>query len=443
MLKFIKLVMTVVAGVLIAGAADAEPVSLREAVNTALERNLLVQASRFEHEAAANRVSSSRSRYLPRIFFEERAAVTNSATRAFMMRLDEGRFSLAGDLNHPDATTDFQSSVVLEQPLFDMKIGSAVAAAREEKTARGRSLERRMDTIVFQVYEAYLGVQRAAAQLGVAEEALDDTREHIHLAAVRSANGVGLKYDELRIRTYQAEVEQQKITAENDYHLARLRLGKVMGLDSGAMPEISETLTAFAVGMTLPGLEKTALDSRKDLEAQKAEVARGDAVVSSARGGYWPTVYGMASYQANDRDIPFGRDNDSWLVGATLRWELFDGMRRMNEVQSAQSERNAASSYLQNLRQDVAFEVREAMARRGEAEKRLEIARKALQETEEMVRLISRRFENALSTTVELLDAETALTRARAQLADNEANFALATAKVYHSSGLFRKEVMK
>jgi outer membrane protein TolC len=151
----------------------------------------------------------------------------------------------------------------------------------------------------------------------------------------------------------------------------------------------------------------------------------------------------MASYQANDRDIPFGRDNDSWLVGATLRWELFDGMRRMNEVQSAQSERNAASSYLQNLRQDVAFEVREAMARRGEAEKRLEIARKALQETEEMVRLISRRFENALSTTVELLDAETALTRARAQLADNEANFALATAKVYHSSGLFRKEVMK
>lgn len=435
--------MTVVAGVLIAGAADAEPVSLREAVNTALERNLLVQTSRFEHEAAANRVSSSRSRYLPRIFFEERAAVTNSATRAFMMRLDEGRFSLAGDLNHPDATTDFQSSVVLEQPLFDMKIGSAVAAAREEKTARERSLERRMDTIVFQVYEAYLGVQRAAAQLGVAEEALDDTREHIHLAAVRSANGVGLKYDELRIRTYQAEVEQQKITAENDYHLARLRLGKVMGLDSGAMPEISETLTAFAVGMTLPGLEKTALDSRKDLEAQKAEVARGDAVVSSARGGYWPTVYGMASYQANDRDIPFGRDNDSWLVGATLRWELFDGMRRMNEVQSAQSERNAASSYLQNLRQDVAFEVREAMARRGEAEKRLEIARKALQETEEMVRLISRRFENALSTTVELLDAETALTRARAQLADNEANFALATAKVYHSSGLFRKEVMK
>jgi outer membrane protein TolC len=435
--------MPVVLAISIATTAAAESMSLREAVNTALERNFLVQAARFEHNAAASRVSAVGSRYLPRIFFEERAAVTNSATRSFMMRLDQGRFSLAGDLNHPDAVSDFQSSVVFEQPLFDMNIGSAVSAAREEKTARERSLEWRMDLVAFQVYEAYLGVQRAAAQLGVAEQALGATREHIRLAAVRSAAGVGLKYDELRIRTYQAEVEQQKITAENDYHMARLRLGKVMGLDSGSMPDISEPLTALEVGITLTDLEKAAFESRKDIDAQKAEVARGDAVVAAARSGYWPTVYGTVSYQANDRDIPLGRDNDSWLVGATLRWELFDGMRRMNEVQAAQAGRNAASSYLRNLQQDVAFEVREAVARREEAAKRLEVARKGLQETEEMVRLISRRFENALSTTVELLDAETALTRARAQLADNEANLALATAKVYHGSGLFRKEVVK
>lgn len=427
----------------LAGSAGAESVSLRDAVNAALEKNFLLQAARYEQEAASGRASAASSLYLPRLFFEERAAVTNSATRAFMMRMDQGRFSLAGDLNHPDRTTDFQSSVVVEQPLLDMTIGGTVSAAREAEAAQEHALERRRDTVAFQVYEAYLGVQRAAAHLGVADQAIVEAREHLRQAKVRTDAGAGLKYDELRISTYLAELEQQKITAENEYGLARLRLGKAMGGEGDQGPEISERLGAKPLGMTPSELEKASLANRRDLDLLRAEVARGDALIGAARGGYWPTLYGMASYQLNDRDTPLGRDNDSWVIGATLRWELFDGMRRTNELQAAKAGRDAALSYLRGLQQDVIFEVREAVARMNEASKRLEVARSALQGAEEMVRLIARRFENALATTVEMLDAGTALTRARAQLADNEANLALATARVYHSSGVFRREVLK
>lgn len=443
MLRSTYVITAILAATLAGADAGAEPLRLREAVNIAIEKNLLVQTARFEYESAVGSAFASGSRYLPRVFLEERATVTNSATRAFMMQLDEGRFSLAGDLNHPKRTSDFQSSIVLEQPLFDMNIGNSVAGAREEKAVREIALEQRMDAIAFQVYEAYLGVQRSKARLELVERELGDTREHMRLAMVRSAVGVGLKYDELRIKTHQAEVEQQKVTAENDYALARLRLGKVMGLDAGTAPDIGETVKALEIVMNTADLEQVALRSRKDINAQKAVVAKNDAAVAAAKGAYWPTIYGMASYQANDRDIPFGRDNDSWVVGATLRWELFDGMRRTNEVHSAQAGRNAASSYLRNLQQEASYEVREGILRREEAAKRVVIAKNALVEAEEMVRLITRRFENALATTVELLDAETAVSRARLQLADNESNYALAAARVYHSAGLLLKEIAK
>ena len=81
--------------------------------------------------------------------------------------------------------------------------------------------------------------------------------------------------------------------------------------------------------------------------------------------------------------------------------------------------------------------------RREEAGKRLEVARHSVRDGEEVVRLISRRYENSLATFVDLLDAQTALNRARAQLISNESDYARATARLYHATGTFLKEVLQ
>jgi outer membrane protein TolC len=105
--------------------------------------------------------------------------------------------------------------------------------------------------------------------------------------------------------------------------------------------------------------------------------------------------------------------------------------------------RSAAAERLENYRQEIALQVKESALRREEAAKRREVARHAISDAEEGVRLIGRRFENSLGTMVELLDAQTALNRARAQLVENESNYALATARLFHVAGIFLKEVVK
>jgi len=424
-------------------AMAGEALGLREAVNLALEKNSLLLAAGSEQSAAEAGVTASRSRYLPRLFFEERAASTNSGTRAFMMRLDEGRFSLGGDLNHPSTTSDMQTTFSIEQPLFDLSIGSGIQAAREEVNARSFSLENKRQEVAFQVYAAYLAVQKAHSQLAVSEEAVSAAREHLRLAGVRTAEGVGLKFDELRIGTFLSDMEQQRITAENELRIARLRLGLVTGLPAGAAPDVSEQIRPAELHIEADELAREAESGRRDLQELAAEVAKADAAVAAVRGSYWPTVYASASYQMNDRDIPFGRDNDSWLVAATLRWEFFDGFRRQGELSRARASRDAAESYLNNQRREAALQVRESLLRRTETASRLEVGKNAVKDAEEMVRLINKRFENALATTVELLDAQTALNRTRSHLVENEAAHALATAQVYRTAGLFLKEMLK
>ena len=427
--------------------ADAGRVSVGEAIKLALEKNHLLRAASFERQAAAQGVAIGRSAYLPRIYLEETAAVSNSPTRTFMMKLDEGRFTdrdfLVSNLNNPSTHSDFRTAFVLEQALLDFRIGSGLDLARAEDDSRAYALERRRQEVAFQVYQAYLEVQKAKAGLAVAEQAVRDAREHQRLAQVRTAAGVGLKSDELRTRTFLSEMEQQLISASNNITLSKLRLARAVGKGGGEPLDTNEDPHTQVLLHTSRELVELALANRPDLREMEKGSEKATVGVKLAKNTYLPTVYGTAAYQRNDRDIPFGRDNDSWSVGATLRWEMFDGLRRNGEVEKARLQESAAAEYLENYRQEVVLQVREAYLRREESGKRLEVARHTVLDGEEVVRLTSRRYENAIATTVEILDAQTALNRARLQLVENESDHALATARVYQAAGIFLKEVQQ
>ncbi|WP_223905851.1 TolC family protein [Geobacter sp. AOG1] len=425
--------------------AESGRLGLDESIRLALEKNHLLKAALYERKAADRSVSISRGAYLPRVYLEETAAVTNSPTRTFMMKLDEGRFTdrdfLINNLNNPGSYRDFRTAFTLEQPLLDFRIGRALDMARAEDASRSFTLERRRQDVAFLVYGAYLEVQKAKASLAVADQAVRDAREHQRLAQVRTAAGVGLKSDELRTRTFLSEMEQQQITAGNNVLLGKLRLAQATGMETGETIDTTEELGAPVLKYTSQELVQEALATRPDLKELESGTEKASAAVGMARSAYLPTVYGSATYQLNDHDVPFGRDNDSWVVAANLRWDLFDGMRRYNEVGRAQMQLSATAEYLENYRKEVALQVQEAYLRREETGKRLEVARHTVLDAEETVRLVSRRYENALATSVELLDAQTALNRTRVQLVDTESGYALATARLYHAAGIFLKEV--
>jgi len=416
-------------------------VSMNEAVALALANNHLLKGAALEKSAADAGVAAGQARYLPRVVLEEGAAYTNSPTRAFMMRLDEGRFTLAGDLNNPDNTGDFRTSLSVEQPLFDLRIADGLTMARIDRERAGMTLQQRREEIAFRTVTAYLAVQRAEAQLRLATAALDDAREHQRLALVRSGAGVGLRSDELRARTFVAEMEQQLISAGNALEIARLRLARTVGLTAGERLDIKGEFRAPGQQRTRDDLVAGGLAGRPDLQGMAKGVEQASISVDAAGHAYWPTVHAMAGYQMNDRDIPFGNDNDSWIVGAIMRWNLFDGGLRSSDREKAAAMKSAAEEYLREQRDEASLQIVESYLHREEIGKRLEVARHAQVEAEEGVRLVKRRYENSISLLVELLDAQTTLNRARTDVASQEADYAVAWAKLQFDAGTLLKEI--
>ena len=426
---------------------DVQRMILKESVNTALEHNNHIKAAGYTADAASQGISIATSRYYPSIFFEETFAASNAPTQTFMMKLDQGRFSQddfqISNLNHPSGHQDFRTALTLQQPLYNPSTAPLREMAVKDAEKGALELEATRQGIAFQVFRTYLEAQKAAAQFRSAEQAMVEARENMRLATVRSGEGVGLKSDELRARTHLAAIESQLITAGNNLVLAQMRLAMVVGITAGSRIEPAEPFTGFSGPFQARELTASALENRSDLRQARADLEKSDAAVRLARSAYLPSAGAFASYQMNAEHTPFGSDNDAWSAGVSLKWQLFDGFRRCREQDRATAGRSAAAETLEQSVTEAAYQVQESLLRREEMEKRREVARHALLDAEETVRLLSRRFENSLATMAELLDAQNALNQTRASLVESEADHALAGGQVYYTSGIFLKEMIK
>jgi len=432
--------------VAVAGAGTTK-LSLREAMNMALENNNQIKAARFTADAASQGVGIANSRYLPAVLLEETLAASNSPVNTFMMKLDEGRFAQddfqISNLNNPSTTHDFKTVLSIQQPLFAPSLSPLKDLAVKDAQKSELELEAARQGTAFQVFFTYLEVQKADAQLKAADKAVGDARENMRLASVRTSAGVGLRSDELRSRTHMATVEQQYISAQNNLILAKMKLALLIGLPEDTPYEIS----GFQEGVAVPAISDqvitAALENRVEIKQSYADLDKSNAALRLAWSEYLPTVGAFASYQLNAKDAPFTSDNDSWSAGVALKWHIFDGFRTNSERKQALSGQSAAREMLASKTKDIRYQLKESYVRRDEAGKRLEVTRHAVQDAEETVRLLTKRYENSLATLVELLDAQSALNQSRANLVETEAGYALAGGRIYYMTGTFVKEMLK
>lgn len=398
-----------------AGALASEgAITLKQAIELGLRENPGLKAAASSTEAAREDIGIARSALLPKIALEERFMRTTNPTFAFSSKLNQERFAqddfAITSLNSPDAINDFQTSISFEQPLYLRGAGIGLRMAKEEYSARKDELEGKREAAAFEIGSTYLLVNTAREFARVADQGLEDAREHLRLAEARYGSGLGLLSDVLRARTGVVEAEQRLVTAGKELRVARRALGLLLGLEG-------EIVTADEV--EAPALKEldyylTASARRSDLSSMSRRRDNAGNAVELARSGYYPMIGVGGAYFLNDHRAPFGAEGESWQVSAFLRWNIFDGGLRSHESKKASHLANEAAHRLEGLRKTAVFSVHEAWLSVEEAKKNLELSEAALRSAEEGERLVRLRYENSLSPIIDLLDARLSLEGARA-----------------------------
>lgn len=416
-------------------------VTLTEAIKTALKENHEIRAFENHLSAREAEVGIARSALLPRVAFEERATRSNNPPTAFMMKLNQSRFSQSdlelNSLNNPQPVTDIQSLLSVEQPLFDLKARLGLKIARQEQAAQRESYHRKKEELSLKVAQTFLLVHTAKGYIEVARETHEEAREHLRAVESRFKNGLGLYSDILRATTAITAAEQQMVSAEKNGSVAKKMLGLLLGSSD------SVDIADQDISLPLNPLDyfTGASRERKDLKALEMRLENARNHVKRAESGYFPTLHLGGTYQFNDHNTIFGSEGESWLVSAVLRWELFDGTRREYERSKALHTVKETEEMLRGLTQMVSFKIHEAYLTVEEARKNAELSLAALKTAEEGQRLVKSRYENSLSPLVDFLDVQVHLNQARANRVAKENEYLFAIINLGFESGTILKDL--
>jgi outer membrane protein TolC len=418
----------------------SEIISLKDAISTAIKSNHYVKAKEYGLFSVREEVNVSKSAFYPKLFFEERYTIGNYNSYSVFTKLNQERLTMNNFMN-PGETHNFQTTIGLEMPLYLREIFMNKKIKNKLYLSSTYDFKQFQEDIGFEVFKAYIGVVRAKSMGEVAEKALDDAKEIARIASLRVKNGLGIKSDELRAFVFLKDKEVELIKAINDIEVAKRTLGLVLSKELG----FDVTGEDLSILFHLPPLEdaiKTAVESRKDLISQSYNVAIAKDSVEINKSKYYPKVFLSANYYNDDKSAPLGRDGSGYIAGVYLRWDLFD-KTRYDEIKRSNYEYEKAKEYLNQKIKEVKFRVNESYLRVEEARKRLDVAKEALKHAEETFRLIKLRYENNLSTMVEMLDAEVALVSSKTNYVNAEMGYIEALGKALYESGIFLQSILK
>lgn len=432
-IKFLVIVILVLISNQIVIAEDE--VGIKELIKIALKENHYVKAKKYSLRFAESDLQSSKSNFYPKLILEEKFTTGDQTSYSVFTKLNQERLSSANFLN-PGTATNFQTTFTLEMPLYVKELYLIEDSKRLSLMSATKGLEGFQEEIAFQVFKAYLNYLKSNAFNEIAEKSLEEAKEVYRIAKVRAESGTGLKSDELRAFVFLKDREAMLIKTKNDVSISKKSIELLVGGESNL-----NLKKEMDISLNLPPLTEALAnlyENRRDFVSKRFDVENSQKYYEMQKARFYPKVFLSGSYYNDGRNVPLGSDGTGYVIGVAMRWELFDKTRADDEAKSKYQVLMAKEA-LNQFQKELKFNLETSYLRVEEARKKVEVAKEAVKEGEETFRLIKLRYNNNLSTMVELLDAELSLINARNNLIIAENEYYEALGKALYEAGLFLK----
>ena len=422
-------------------AQQSTPLTLRQAVNIALEKNPQRKAALADTRAATAGVKQAKSVLYPHVMFSETATSGDDPVYVFGSKLRQQRFGMAdfalNALNRPTPLGNFSTRFGGTWNLFDsLASWRSVNRAEQMKDLTDSQLERTSQEIVYHVVESYYSVLLAGKQLQLAEQAMKTAEAILERSRNRVQSGVVVQSDSLSAEVRVASRKQELIRAQNNLAMARALLGAAMGLSTQSDFELSDPLTERMLpSAPLEELEKRAIEKRPDLNGIRWQEAAQQQSVSIAKSSFGPRVNAFAGWEADNPTFVSGGGGNNWLAGIEVQFDLFEGGAKQAQLSRERAMQDKVAAVKEMATDAIRLEVRRAYYDLDAARKQIEVARSSIAESQESLRIDQDRYEAGLSTVTDLLAAEDAARRTQTDYWETVCRYSTGYAALELASG--------
>lgn len=409
--------------------AQAQSLTLNEAIELALKNNYQLQQADNNLDLADTRIWSARADFLP------------SLSANFNGSRDAGLQFIQEDLAFEDRSS-FRLSGGISSNITVFNGFTNIANLRQselDKQIQENDLQRLRETIIFETASRYLQVVLNKELLRIAESSLEASQSQLNQVEAQVEVGSRPTVDLYNQEATVANDELSVIQNENSLEVSIARLIRIMQEPTITDVEVSvpdsDELTLIPIDLNINDMIEAALQSRNDYLAQQKLIESNQQNTRLARADLMPSITMSASLGSNYSDqrillgetIPF---NDQFFdqnvqrsIGFSVSIPIFNRWNTRTSIQNAKIQVKNSELELDNIRFQISEEVRQAYNDYIAISKELESTEKSLIAAERAYETEQQRYEIGSTTLIELNQANATYVQAQSNRIQAVYNF--------------------
>jgi outer membrane protein len=312
----------------------------------------------------------------------------------------------------------YSAQLSVQQSLYKGKAlvtGIIINKLELEKTQL--SYEQTLQQLRYSIIDAYFNLLRANNLKLEAKQAV--TRLERHLEDARSFFEVGLipENDLLASEVQLAQGQQNLFASENNARLSETILNLKLNREIDQPINIKDNQDNEPEQIEWEIIIKKAFDNRISIKQGKITIEQAEHNLTIIKSAYLPSINIGTIYQKQGDDLLMNSyslgPSEQTILKLTVSWRFWSWKQDQDKSAIAEKQIAMAKLHLARIKDAVIIEVRKAYLDVLQAQQNISVTRKTIKQAQENFRINQDRYQEQLTTSTAVLDAQTLLTSAR------------------------------
>ncbi len=378
--------------------------SLQDCIKLTLVNNKMLQRIVQEKEVARGEELRSYSAILPSL------TVTYDYLR-------KDKVGSLGPITFGDVD-NYSAALRVSQPIFaGGSILAQMNSARLFSLMTDETVRSTVQDVLYSAMHAYHDVLLNQHLLEISQDAVKSSQAHLDSVRVKRKGGVASDFDVLRAEVELSNFEAELIRNKNTINISKANLLKIIGVSQDSEVSLTDELVYVPEEVSMEEAVGTAFNNRPDLLNGEIDIKYQKELLNIARSQYWPVVSGFYERSFSKPDPHNGTIIDwgyIWNAGVSVSLPVFDGFAREGNIIQQKARFKQAQINLVDAEETTLFEITKALLSIHDAKEFVQSQRLNQTRAEEGLRLAEVGYKEGTNTQVEMIDAQSALTEAKA-----------------------------
>ena len=432
-------------------AQESKTLTLEDSIQVARQTNLSIQTTQERVKSTEAQVRAAQAGLLPNVSLNSSYRYAGALPKSVLEAGGAfGAPGAGGEMSSfssiPDdsetiielefgAHHNFQADLTLNQPIFAWgRYYKNYQSAKLSLQAAHKELDAAYNQLVLDVSEAFYRVLLSIEFVKVSEQTIELVEKQLKIAQNLFDAGASTNFDILRAEVLLANAKSNLIRAKNGERVAMDVYKNVLNIDLGESIQVQGSLEQPILELDLESLIQLGLAKRPELHQLQFTEDAAKKQVDVAKTRNRPALSFFSNYQL-DHNERLEEMNRIWNLGFALNVPIFDGLATRAAVRQAESGLKQTQLGKQQMTDAIELEVRSAYLNLLEAKTLIDVQRETVEQAQESVRIANLRYENGMITSVELTDAQLALSQAEVNRLQSLHDYAVGVARLEKAIG--------